>query len=324
VAFLGWRDTAYCAMHSSVGYGRIKSHTLCVGNRTVVGSFDPRGTRFLARTTECRVLRYATSGLEFDLEQGIAVLERTPRVLRAMLDALPPAWSDVTEGPETWSPYVIVGHLIHGERTDWIPRAQIILAQGASRCFAPFDRLAQFRESHGRALTDLLDEFARVRADSLTKLAGWHLTGAQLPLEGEHPVQPRIGVASPSPAPLPELFGQVLPDALRRQAGRALVENRVVIGRRHGWPLGAGARAGNVGVWTVGSPHFFPTSVVAAGSKPCGAWPAPALRLRVPLLAPRCPPNRPAEAAPGHGWRHRRRFQRPARRGVERRKLPQN
>jgi hypothetical protein len=133
------------------------------------------------------VLRYATSDVEFDLEPGIAVLERTPRVLRAMLDALPPAWCDATEGPETWSPYVIVGHLIHGERTNWIPRAQIIIAQGVSRRFAPFDRLAQFRESHGKALTDLLDEFARLRADNLTMLAGWQLTEAQLALEGEHP-----------------------------------------------------------------------------------------------------------------------------------------
>ena len=133
------------------------------------------------------MLRYATCDVEFDLEQGIAVLERTPRVLRAMLDALPAAWSDATEGPETWSPYVIVGHLIHGERTNWIPRAQIIIAQGASRRFTPFDRLAQFRESHGRALTDLLDEFARLRADNLTRLAGWRLTEARLVLEGEHP-----------------------------------------------------------------------------------------------------------------------------------------
>jgi hypothetical protein len=133
------------------------------------------------------VLRYATCDVEFDLEQGIAVLERTPRVLRAMLDALPAAWSDATEGPETWSPYVIVGHLIHGERTNWIPRAQIIIAQGASRCFTPFDRLAQFRESRGKALTDLLDEFARLRADNLATLAGWQLTEAQLTLEGEHP-----------------------------------------------------------------------------------------------------------------------------------------
>ena len=85
--------------------------------------------------------------MEFDLSTGTAVLERTPATLRAMLGGLPPAWTDATEGPDTWSPYVVVGHLIHGERTDWIGRARIILEQGEDRRFAPFDRLAQFRES---------------------------------------------------------------------------------------------------------------------------------------------------------------------------------
>ncbi len=88
--------------------------------------------------------------MDFDLDQGVAILERTPRVLHAMLDALPPAWTDATEGPDTWSPFVIVGHLIHGERADWIPRATLILDQGATRRFTPFDRLAQFRESTGK------------------------------------------------------------------------------------------------------------------------------------------------------------------------------
>jgi len=125
--------------------------------------------------------------MQFDLEQGAAILERTPRTLRAMLAALPPAWTEATEGPETWSPYVIVGHLIHGERTDWIPRAQLILAQGANRRFTPYDRFAQFGESQGKALSDLLDEFDRLRADNLTTLAGWGLGGAELALEGEHP-----------------------------------------------------------------------------------------------------------------------------------------
>jgi hypothetical protein len=125
--------------------------------------------------------------MEFDLASGIAVLERTPLTFRAMLGGLPSVWTDATEGPETWSPYVIVGHLIHAERTDWIPRAQIILAQGANRRFTPFDRMAQFRESEGKSLAELLDEFARLRAASLATLAGWRLTDAQLALEGEHP-----------------------------------------------------------------------------------------------------------------------------------------
>jgi hypothetical protein len=125
--------------------------------------------------------------MDFDLAAGTAILERTPNALRALLAGLPPAWVDATEGPDTWSPYVIVGHLIHGERADWIPRAQIILAQGQNRRFTPFDRFAQFRESQGKSLAELLDEFARVRAESLATLASWRLSDAQLALEGEHP-----------------------------------------------------------------------------------------------------------------------------------------
>ena len=125
--------------------------------------------------------------MEFDLEQGIAVLERTPRALRAMLVGLGPAWTGATEGPETWSPYLIIGHLNHGERTNWIPRAQIIVSRGANRRFTPFDRFAQLHESQGKSLAELLDEFARLRADNLATLGGWRLTEAQLDLEGEHP-----------------------------------------------------------------------------------------------------------------------------------------
>jgi hypothetical protein len=125
--------------------------------------------------------------MEFDLETGIAVLERTPGTLRAMLSGLPPAWTDADEGPETWSPYVIVGHLIHGERTDWMARARIILAQGPERRFTPYDRFAQFHESQGKSLAELLDEFERLRAENLATLAGWRLTEAELALEGEHP-----------------------------------------------------------------------------------------------------------------------------------------
>jgi hypothetical protein len=125
--------------------------------------------------------------MEFDVTLGTAVLQRTPRTLRAFLGGLGPAWADATEGPETWSPYVIVGHLIHAERTDWIPRAQLILAQGANRRFTPYDRFAQFRDSQGKSLTDLLDEFARLRVENLATLVGLRLTDAQLALEGEHP-----------------------------------------------------------------------------------------------------------------------------------------
>ena len=125
--------------------------------------------------------------MEFDLTTAISFLERTPRTLHAMLSGLPSTWIDATEGPETWSPYVIVGHLIHGERTDWIPRAQTILAQGADRRFQPYDRFAQFHESKGKSLAQLLDELASLRAENLATVASWRLTSAQLALEGEHP-----------------------------------------------------------------------------------------------------------------------------------------
>ena len=125
--------------------------------------------------------------MDFDLTNGLAVLERTPATLHAMLSGLPSAWTDATEGGDTWSPYVVVGHLIHGERTDWIPRARIILEQGTSRRFTPYDRFAQFRESEGKPLALLLDELRDLRAANLATLRGWRLTDAQLALQGEHP-----------------------------------------------------------------------------------------------------------------------------------------
>jgi hypothetical protein len=126
--------------------------------------------------------------MDFDLTQAIPVLERTPATLRTLLDGLPSAWTDANEGPDTWSPFDVLGHLIHGERADWIPRARMILEEGRSRAFEPFDRFAQFRDSEGKSLAELLDEFERLRAKSLGTLKGWQLTDAQLSLEGEHPV----------------------------------------------------------------------------------------------------------------------------------------
>lgn len=125
--------------------------------------------------------------MEFSLQDGLAVLERTPRVLHALLASLPSVWTDANEGPDTWSPFVIIGHLNHGERTDWISRSKIILAQGENRQFTPYDRFAQFEQSKGKSLEDLLDEFAQLRADNLVTLASWNLTDYHLALEGEHP-----------------------------------------------------------------------------------------------------------------------------------------
>lgn len=125
--------------------------------------------------------------MEFDLTASLAILERTPHVFRSMLAGLPEVWTDATEGPDTWSPYYIVGHLIQGERTNWMPRARMILAQGAERRFTPFDRAAEFHESGSEPLTGLLDQFEHLRAENLATLTGWRLTEAELALEGEHP-----------------------------------------------------------------------------------------------------------------------------------------
>lgn len=125
--------------------------------------------------------------MHFDLPAGVAVLERTPRTLDAMLRGLDTSWTDADEGPDTWSPWVIIGHLVQGERSDWIPRARIILAQGPDRRFTPFDRFAQFEASKGKTLAALLDEFAALRAESLATLAGWQITEDHLALEGVHP-----------------------------------------------------------------------------------------------------------------------------------------
>ena len=125
--------------------------------------------------------------MTFDLHHGIAVLERTPAVFRALMAGLPDAWIVCHEGPDTFSPFDNLGHLIHGERADWMPRAGIILAQGAHRTFEPYDRFAQVRESAGKSLAQLLDEFATLRAQNLATLRGWNLTDEQLELIGEHP-----------------------------------------------------------------------------------------------------------------------------------------
>jgi hypothetical protein len=126
--------------------------------------------------------------MDFDLVHGIAVLERTPGVLRALLTGLPDEWTRQNEGPETWSPREVVGHLIEGERTDWIPRARIVLAQGPSTKFEAFDRWAHQRARNASApLEELIEVFTRLRAENLTTLRDWRLTPAQLELSGIHP-----------------------------------------------------------------------------------------------------------------------------------------
>jgi uncharacterized damage-inducible protein DinB len=125
--------------------------------------------------------------MPFALDESLALLARTPAVLDAWLRGLPDAWTTAAEGPGTWSAFDVVGHLIHGEKTDWMARAGIILAHGAARPFDPFDRFAQERESRGKTLDDLLDEFAAARAASLDALRERHLTDADLARRGTHP-----------------------------------------------------------------------------------------------------------------------------------------
>ena len=121
------------------------------------------------------------------VEECLSVLTRTPATLDALLGALPDAWTAVIEGPGTWSPFVVIGHLIHAEKADWIPRLAIILEYGTSRPFEPFDREAQLRERDGRALPALLREFAASRLQSIARLRAMHLTPEKLELQGVHP-----------------------------------------------------------------------------------------------------------------------------------------
>jgi DinB superfamily len=121
------------------------------------------------------------------IEECLSVLTRTPAVLDTLLRDLPEAWTEATEGPGTWSPYVVVGHLIHGDKADWMPRLSIILEHGLSRPFDPFDREAQFRESEGKSLSTLLDEFSALRRDNLSSLRALNLQPEQLDLQGTHP-----------------------------------------------------------------------------------------------------------------------------------------
>ena len=131
--------------------------------------------------------------MEQNLQDTMALLARTPATLHALLRDLPDAWTLRNEGASTWSAFDVVGHLIHGERTDWIPRAKVILEFGETREFEPFDRWGQERESAGKSLGQLLDEFARLRAAGLGELSAMNLQPEDLERRGRHPA---LGVVS--------------------------------------------------------------------------------------------------------------------------------
>lgn len=126
--------------------------------------------------------------MEFNLKLSLEILERTPATIQLLLDGLSDSWIYATEGGETWSPFDVVGHLIQGEKTDWIPRAEIILSEKSDKTFKPFDRFAQVEESKGKSLAQLLDEFKRLRKENIERLRLKKITDQNLKEKGIHPV----------------------------------------------------------------------------------------------------------------------------------------
>ncbi|NND62481.1 MAG: DinB family protein [Flavobacteriaceae bacterium] len=125
--------------------------------------------------------------MKFKLSESISVLERTPKVMKSLLEGLSDAWTAQNEGPETWSPYDVIGHLVHGEETDWLPRIKIILSTSENKTFDPYDRFAQFELSKGKSMQQLLDEFESLRQSNMKELRELNLTKEQLQMQGIHP-----------------------------------------------------------------------------------------------------------------------------------------
>jgi DinB superfamily len=133
--------------------------------------------------------------MKHNLEHTMSLLSRTPIALNALLRDLPDVWTLRNEGEKTWSPFDVLGHLIHGERTDWMPRVKVILEFGQEQAFEPFDRWAQQRESQGKSLGQLLDEFAELRTGNLRELRVLNLQSADFDRRGRHPA---LGVVTMS------------------------------------------------------------------------------------------------------------------------------
>ena len=125
--------------------------------------------------------------MEFELEKATEVLGRTPAVVRSMVSGLSDDWTASSELKDVWGVFDVVGHLIHADETDWIPRAEVILAQGEDRDFPAFDRFGQFEKSRGKTLSELLDEFDAIRKECIATVRGWELTDEKLELRGVHP-----------------------------------------------------------------------------------------------------------------------------------------
>jgi hypothetical protein len=125
--------------------------------------------------------------MNFTIERSLEILERTPNVLITMLQDISVGWTSTNEGGETWSVYDIIGHLIHGEKTDWVPRTDIILSENPDKAFTPFDRFAQFENSKGKSLNELLNEFKSLRERNVEQLRSKKLTDKELEAKGVHP-----------------------------------------------------------------------------------------------------------------------------------------
>jgi hypothetical protein len=125
--------------------------------------------------------------MNHNLDNTLAVLDRTPATLNALLRGLPDSWTLQNEGEKTWTPYDVIGHLIYADRTAWMPRARMILERGDAEAFAPLDRTGQARESEGKSLAQLLDEFAQVRAENVAAVRARNLHSADFERKGKHP-----------------------------------------------------------------------------------------------------------------------------------------
>ncbi|MEW6735093.1 MAG: DinB family protein, partial [Acidobacteriota bacterium] len=125
--------------------------------------------------------------MHFNLDHTTDILSRTPIILKSMLGNLSGEWVFSNEGEQTWSPFDVLGHLIHSEQMNWIPRIKIILQAGESKAFEPFDRFAQFEASRGKSLEELLNRFAELRSDSIQALNNLNITTKDLVKRGKHP-----------------------------------------------------------------------------------------------------------------------------------------
>lgn len=133
--------------------------------------------------------------MEFNIAKSNEILRQTPGTLQSLLGNLSGDWINNNEGGESWSPYDILGHLIHGEKADWMGRIKTILNHGDSKPFEPFDRFAQFNTSTGKSMEDLLKEFALLRERNLEELASLNISGDQLKLRGSHPALGTVTLA---------------------------------------------------------------------------------------------------------------------------------